>query len=64
MDRSAGLLANRILMLESEEQKILSKIENTRKRADQIEKTRKDREDRARFVEEKERKEQEVLKMK
>lgn len=40
MDKSAGLLANRILMLEAEEQKILSKITKTRKKADEIEKHR------------------------
>ena len=34
MDRDANLLANRIAMLESEEYKIMKKIENTRKRAE------------------------------
>ena len=36
MDRDATLLANRISMLENEENRIMKKIENTRKRAEQI----------------------------
>jgi hypothetical protein len=34
MDRDANLLANRIAMLETEEYRIMKKIENTRKRAE------------------------------
>lgn len=34
MDRDAKLLGNRIAMLETEESRIMKKIENTRKRAE------------------------------
>ena len=46
MDRDANLLANRIAMLESEEYKIMKKIENTRKRAEQILEIKKNNEER------------------
>ena len=46
MDRDANLLANRIAMLESEEYKIMKKIENTRKRAEQIMEIKKNNEER------------------
>ena len=36
VDNDAMLLANRITMLQNEEMKIMKKIENTRKRAEQI----------------------------
>ena len=36
MDRDATLLANRIAMLQNEEDRIMKKINNTRKRAEQI----------------------------
>lgn len=36
MDKDALTLANRISMLENEERKVLKKIDETRKRAEQI----------------------------
>ena len=46
MDQDANLLANRIAMLESEEYKIMKKIANTRKRAEQILEIKKNNEER------------------
>lgn len=40
VQRDKGLLNNRIHLLEMEEQKVLKKIESTRKRAQQIESIR------------------------
>jgi hypothetical protein len=36
MDRDATALANRISMLQNEERKLMKKIDDTRKRADEI----------------------------
>ena len=46
MDKDANSLANRIAMLESEESKILKKIEHTRRRAQQILDIKKSNEER------------------
>ena len=46
MDRDANLLANRIAMLETEEFRIMKKIDNTRKRAEQILEIKKNNEER------------------
>jgi hypothetical protein len=46
MDRDANLLANRIAMLETEEYRIMKKIDNTRKRAEQIIEIKKTNEER------------------
>lgn len=55
-DHDAQLLANRIAMLESEQTRLMKKIENTRRRADQINEVKKNNELRARrLAEEKER---------
>jgi len=46
MDYDATLLANRISMLQNEENRIMKKIENTRKRAEQILEIKKHNEER------------------
>lgn len=46
IDHDAILLANRISMLQNEENKIMKKIENTRKRAQQIIDIKKQNEER------------------
>ncbi len=46
VDHDAVLLANRISMLQIEESKIMKKIENTRKRAEQILEIKKQNEER------------------
>lgn len=60
-DHDAQLLANRIAMLESEQTRLMKKIDNTRKRADQINDVKRNNELRAkRLADEKERQDQEV----
>ena len=60
-DQNATLLANRILMLDSEQARLLKKIEKTRKRADQIVEVRRTNEKRQRdLAEEKKRQEDEI----
>lgn len=60
-DHDAQLLANRIAMLESEQNRLMKKIDNTRKRAEQINDVKRNNELRAkRLAEEKERQEKEV----
>ena len=40
MDRDSNMLANRIAMLRNEEERLMKKINNTRKRADEIQTVR------------------------
>ena len=59
-DHDAILLANRIAMLDNEQSRLLKKIENTRKRAEQIVEVKKNNEIRAaRLAEQKMRQEEE-----
>jgi hypothetical protein len=61
-DEDANLLANRILMLDNEQSKMLKKIEKTRIQADKLLVAQKNNEERAkRLEEEKERQESAIM---